>query len=130
MRLVTLFLIAAFAVSTVGAGWAGACCASYQKTDGMIVWPILHNLGYYTPHPYSGATLTGADMTVADLYHADVSHVEGVQLTLIGANLTGANFSWLDLVGGGDRRESGTITILKRKGSCDSKRSPSPPPSS
>jgi hypothetical protein len=34
MRLVTLFLIAPFAVSAVGT-------ASYQKTDGTIVDPIL-----------------------------------------------------------------------------------------
>ena len=46
MRLVTLFLIAAFAASTVGA-------ASYQKADGTIVDPILDRYG--DPHSCSGA---------------------------------------------------------------------------
>jgi hypothetical protein len=35
MRLTTLFLIAAFAASTVAA-------ASYQKTDGTIIDPIMN----------------------------------------------------------------------------------------
>ena len=38
MRLTTRFLIAAFAASTVDA-------ASYQKTDGTIVDPILNGTG-------------------------------------------------------------------------------------
>ena len=55
MRLVTLFLIAAFAASTVGA-------ASYQKTDGTIVDPILFNSNPWgpspgEPHSYSGVNL-------------------------------------------------------------------------
>ena len=64
MRLVTLFLIAAFAASTVGA-------ASYQKTDGTIVDPILDRYG--DPHSYSGADLEpDADLTNADLTRADL----------------------------------------------------------
>ena len=60
MRLVTLFLIAAFAASTVGA-------ASYQKTDGTIVDPIQDR--YYSgaslePSAYLyGANLTSANLT-------------------------------------------------------------------
>jgi hypothetical protein len=48
MRLVTLFLIAAFAASTVGA-------ASYQKTDGTIVRPIQSVAG--GDHPNTGNNL-------------------------------------------------------------------------
>ena len=42
MRLTTLFLIAAFAASTVDA-------ASYQKTDGTIVDPLTFQLGRMYP---------------------------------------------------------------------------------
>ena len=65
MRLVTLFLIAAFAASTVGA-------ASYQKTDGTIVDPMLDKYG--EPHSYSGANLQpGADLSEAYLRYANLS---------------------------------------------------------
>jgi uncharacterized protein YjbI with pentapeptide repeats len=96
MRLVTLFLIAAFAASTVDA-------ASYQKRDGTIVDPIqychLSTAGCRgpggAPHPYSGANLEpeanlsnaylssaylssaylpGVDLSSADLSHADLSY--------------------------------------------------------
>jgi hypothetical protein len=51
MRLVTLFLIAALAASTVDA-------ASCQKIDGTIVDPIMaHYNDEFFPHPYSGANL-------------------------------------------------------------------------
>ena len=79
MRLVTLFLIAAFAASTVGA-------ASYQKNDGTIVDPIMNRLNGY-PNPYSGANLkpfvdlTGADLSDAFLQDADLKE----------ADLTGAD---------------------------------------
>ena len=84
MRLVTLFLLTAFAASTVGA-------ASYQKTGGTIVDPILSwwhgsNPSTMEPHSYSGANLEpGADLRFAYLYSVDL---ESVNLT--GANLTGA----------------------------------------
>jgi len=60
MRLVTLFLIAAFAASTVGA-------ASYQKTDGTIVDPIW-NWALDEPYSYTGEDLkTNANLSNADL---------------------------------------------------------------
>ena len=49
MRLVTAFLIAAFAASTVDA-------ASYQKIDGTIVAPIMR-YGSSSDHHYRGANL-------------------------------------------------------------------------
>ena len=78
MRLVTLFLIAAFAASTVDA-------ASYQKTDGTIVDPTMIHHG--EPHSYSGSNLEpDAYLEGADLTKAHLS-----QETLIKENLTGAN---------------------------------------
>ena len=71
MRLVTLFLIAAFAVSTVGA-------ALYQKTDCTIVDPIqINNPPFGGDHSYSGPNLEPS----ANLSDAN----------LMGANLTGAS---------------------------------------
>jgi hypothetical protein len=71
MRLVTLFLIAAFAAATVGA-------ASYQKIDSTIVDPIRYSpyadsliVPRGEPHPYSGVNLepkayqTNANLTCA-----------------------------------------------------------------
>ena len=84
MRLVKLFLLAAFAASAVDA-------ASYQKTDGTIVDPILETYG--STHPYSGdnlepnANLDDADLTKAQLLYAD----------LTGANLIGAGLYRADL---------------------------------
>jgi len=100
MRLVTLFLIAAFATSTVDA-------ASYQKTDGTIVDPI--RLTHGGPHSYSGvnlesganltganltnANLTGANLTGADLNGADLTHANLVEdADLTGSNLTAARY--------------------------------------
>ena len=86
MRLVTLFLIAAFATSTVDA-------ASYQKTDGTIVDPI--RLTHGGPHSYSGVNLeSGANLTGANLTNANLT---GANLT--GANLTGADLNGADLNG-------------------------------
>ena len=63
MRLTTLFLIAAFAASTVGA-------ASYQKTDGTIVDPIM-SISQSSPIGYSGNNLEpDADLANADLHDA------------------------------------------------------------
>ena len=99
MRLTTLFLIAAFAASTVDA-------ASYQKTDGTIVDPIMEE-SPYSPHSYSGANLepdadlyyaglyyanlTGAYLTNANLFHANLSYVSLTNADLEDANLTGAS---------------------------------------
>jgi len=79
MRLVTLFLIAAFAASTVGA-------ASYQKIDGTIVDPILKNPGWGGLHSYSGANLE----PFADLFHAALSFADLTNVNLNDADLTDA----------------------------------------
>jgi len=126
MRLVTLFLIAAFAASTVGA-------ASYQKTDGTIVDPIMNRSprtwtpSYpFDPHPgephsysganlepevdlhgppyWSGANLSYADLSGANLYGADLAHSNLTTADLTNANLTGvylykADLRWADLRG-------------------------------
>jgi len=97
MRLVALLLLAAFAASTVDA-------ASYQKTHGTIVDPILLNTPESGPHPYSGANLepeanltyadlTDADLWLADLTNANLSYAKLSYAFLHDANLTGANLS-------------------------------------
>jgi hypothetical protein len=94
MRLVTLFLIAAFAASTVDA-------ASYLKIDGTIVDPIMEE-SPYSPHSYSGANLEpDADLSYAGLYYAGLYYAglyyaglyyAGLYYAnLIDANLTGAS---------------------------------------
>ncbi len=101
MRLVTLFLIAAFAVSTVGA-------ASYQKTDGTIVDPILDTFGnthsYRTGNdlesyaiPRDSANLYGADLSYAHLDNANLFRAGLWYANLSNANLTGANLSGANL---------------------------------
>ena len=83
-----------------------AQAASYKKTNGTIVDPILDTSG--STHPYSGnnlkagaildsanlagANLTGANLTGAGLHYADLP---GAFLT--DANLTGANLYMVDL---------------------------------
>ena len=95
MRLVTLFLIAAFAASTVGG-------ASYQKVDGTIVDPIMYTSPDW-PHPYSGAdlrpqaTLRNADLTYANLYGANLSGAVLTYANLYGADLTHAILTDADL---------------------------------
>ena len=74
MRTITLFLFAALVVTSVDA-------ASYQKTNGTIVNPILDNYGNVLA--YSGNNLEpSAQLTFTNLS---------------GANLTGANLSGLIL---------------------------------
>ena len=101
MRLVTLFLIAAFAASTVGA-------ASYQKNDGTIVDPILSwwhgsNPSTMEPHSYSGANLepgadlSGADLRFAYLYNANLSNADLTDANLTSVHLHNANLSNADL---------------------------------
>jgi hypothetical protein len=98
MRLVTLFLIAAFAASTVDAG-------SYLKNDGTIVDPIMDIYG--EPHSYRGnlkppvrvssppveydlpyANLTGANLDNAHLSYANL-HI---------AQMYNTSLSWADLL--------------------------------
>ena len=90
MRLVTLFLIAAFAAATVDA-------ASYQKTDGTIVDPIMI---WFTMniHYYSGANLEPyADLSKADLHQAVLLFADLRHANLSGANLWNANLTDADL---------------------------------
>jgi len=91
MRVVTLFLLAAFAASTVDA-------ASYQKTDGTIVDPIQYRGG--GDHPYSGSDLMpDAYLTNADLIDADLIDANLIGADLTNANLTGADLTGADLTG-------------------------------
>ena len=101
MRLVTLFLIAALAASTVGA-------ASYLTTYGRIVDPIMIRFrpslwpGWQPSgaHPYSGDNLEpGADLTDADLAEASLNHADLRDADLTDANLTGATLIEADLTG-------------------------------
>jgi hypothetical protein len=104
MRLVTLFLIAAFAVDTLDA-------ASYQQRSGTIVDPILHNY-YGTPHLYSGvnlhphADLTSATLTYAELWGVDLTGANLKRARMVYANLTGA--SLYDANGPGPRGSVGS----------------------
>ena len=114
MRLTTLFLIAAFAASTVGA-------ASYQKIDGTVVDPILAiQDGALVYSDYSGpnlepdanlknvilthaflwdADLTNANLSDADLDYADLFLADLSYANLSNANLTNVNLSYADLYG-------------------------------
>jgi uncharacterized protein YjbI with pentapeptide repeats len=90
MRLVTLFLIAAFAASTVDA-------ASYLKIDGTIVDPIMHSQSD-SPHSYSGANLEPeADLPYAQLDHAYLRYANLSHANLTGAKLPSANLWQADL---------------------------------
>ncbi len=84
MRLTTLFLIAAFAASTVDA-------ASYQKIDGRIVDPIQSVAGGNLP--YTGNNLE----SYADLRDASLSHAYLPFAILWSANLSGADVTGSDL---------------------------------
>ena len=76
--------------------------ASYEKTDGTIVGPILDNNG--SPHSYSGnnlepganlpwAWLPNADLAYANLSNADLSDAILANADLSGAILNSATFS-------------------------------------
>ena len=89
MRLVTLFLIAAFAASTVGA-------ASYQMTDGTIVDPIQSIVGGI--HSYSGINLEpNADLANAYLERAYLRYADLRYADLTGADLWNANLRYASL---------------------------------
>ena len=57
--------------------------ASYQRTDGTIIDPILDRSGithfHSGPNLEPGADLSGADLTCADLYGADLTDVYNVE---------------------------------------------------
>ena len=66
--------------------------ASYQKTDGTIVDPIMDTND--SPHSYSGvnleshANLTDAELRLANLYRADLRYADLRDADLTSANLT------------------------------------------
>jgi len=86
-----------------------ALAASYQKTDGTVIDPILDTAS--STHPYNGPDLEpdacldwGEDLSGANLAGADLSDVwmEGTDLSganLIFANLAESNLSGADLSG-------------------------------
>ncbi|HEB90319.1 MAG TPA: pentapeptide repeat-containing protein [Deltaproteobacteria bacterium] len=114
-----LFLASLLAVVPLGAGpiSAGPETASYQKTDGTIVDPILDLDG--NPYFFTGAdlapgvslpgavlngaalqeadlrnaNLNGADFHAADLRDADLSNANLAGVDFSGANLSGANLA-------------------------------------
>ena len=91
MRLTSLFLLAAFAASTVGA-------ASYQKRDGTIVDPIQSVNG--GDLPYTGNNLEpSANLSNASLPFADLTGANMSDTILHGANLSNANLGGADLSG-------------------------------
>ena len=78
------FALLVFAVTMLVGSMAQA--ASYKKTNGTIVDPILDTSG--STHPYSGNNLkAGASL--------DFANLAGANLT--GANLTGANLNNAEL---------------------------------
>lgn len=88
-----------------------AFSASYQKTDGTIVDPIIYeccNSSRIPPftHPYSGVDLApgvdlqGADLEEADLREADLSDTDLRGANLGGTDLREASLSGADLRGG------------------------------
>ena len=69
-----------------------AQAASYEKTDGTIVDPILHI--YSSTHDYSGNILEPeANLTAANLDYADLTNAYLTNVTLEYAELDYATFS-------------------------------------
>lgn len=90
MRTLALILISVFCIAS-----SSALAASYQRTDGTIVDPILDTLG--NVHPYSGGNVgPGAGLTFADLSSADLASADLAGSLLGFANLTSANLSNAD----------------------------------
>jgi len=83
MRLVTLFLIAAFAAPTVGVG-------SYQKIDGTIVDPITDKWGEVCGNCRRHLE-PDADLPYAHLSYQNLSGANLFNARLYGANLGGAS---------------------------------------
>ena len=84
--------------------------ASYQKTDGTSVDPIMDTND--SPHSYSGvnleshANLTDAELRLANLYRADLRYADLRDADLTSANLTNASLTNASLT----RVSSGRIT--------------------
>jgi len=102
--------------------------ASYEKTDGTIVGPILDIFG--SPHSYSGnnlepfadlayanltnanlygANLFGANLKYAALYNADLAFADLSGAYLFGAPLTGATLDGATFSAGTTLRDGQTV---------------------
>lgn len=102
MRTISLFLLSALAAASLHA-------ASYQKTDGTIVDPILtwpdgttHSYAgndLYPTADLAGVLLNNADLTAADLAGANLSGASMGVAKLWSADLTGTDLSGADLTG-------------------------------
>jgi len=97
--------------------------ASYQKTDGTIVDPILDRLGiahfHSWPNLEPGADLESANLYSADLSNANLSDANLVDADLAGAelasaNLTSANLYYADLKGADLKGADLTYAYLSR----------------
>jgi len=95
--------------------------ASYQKTDGTIVDPILDTFG--SPHGYSGvnleshANLTGAELRFSNLYRADLTDANLNDANLTNADLANATLTGARLAGETpDVRLSLRIAVLTTAG--------------
>jgi len=83
--------------------------ASYQKTDGTIVYPIRNTRPNWDTniHWYTGRNLEpSANLRYADLYYADLTNANLTEAYLTDANLTDANLTNASLT----RVSSGRIT--------------------
>ena len=69
--------------------------ASYQKTDGTIIDPILDKSG--AAHSYSGHLEPDADLANADLYGAVLTNADLAGANLWHVNLGNANLAYADL---------------------------------
>ncbi|MEE2795832.1 MAG: pentapeptide repeat-containing protein [Planctomycetota bacterium] len=101
------YAVTVHANSAEGAGEATTVTlshASYEKTDGTIVDPILDTSGnvldYDGPNLKARADVpSDANLTGADLRRADLRYVKLLCATLTDADLTGANLLFADLTG-------------------------------
>ncbi len=81
---------------TLLSGSVAQGAATYIKTDGTIVDPIMDNGG--SPHFYSGNGLEpGADLSYASLFDANVNSADLTGADLTGATLVDANLNNADL---------------------------------
>lgn len=112
MRSLALALILALSLSS------SALAASYLRTDGTIVDPILSVVS--GPHPYSGidlapgADLQGADLQAAQLFLADLASADLTSSNLRGADLVDADLTNAALVGA-DLRDA-DLTVARFAG--------------
>ena len=88
MRTNSLFLLVVLAATSLDA-------ASYQKTNGTIVDPILRNNGTY--HSYSGPNLEPGVTNIGPSYGADLSQAMLAYADLNGAHLSNTKLGYANL---------------------------------